>query len=81
MPVLIKVPRRTLLVLCGPAACGKSTFVAQRFGATTIVSSDYCRALICDDIANQQVNRDAFDLFYYIIHKRMFQVNAWSASR
>ncbi len=53
MPVLIKVPRRTLLVLCGPAACGKSTFVAQRFGATTIVSSDYCRALICDDIANR----------------------------
>jgi predicted kinase len=73
MPVLIKVPRRTLLVLCGPAACGKSTFAAQRFGATTIVSSDFCRALICDDIANQQVNRDAFDLFYYIIHKRMFQ--------
>jgi predicted kinase len=73
MPVLIKVPRRTLLVLCGPAACGKSTFATQRFGATTIVSSDYCRALICDDIANQQVNRDAFDLFYYIIHKRLFQ--------
>jgi|SRR5215469_12097986 len=73
MPVLIKVPRRTLLVLCGPSASGKSTFAAQRFGATTIVSSDYCRALICDDITNQQVNRDAFDLFYYIIHKRLFQ--------
>jgi predicted kinase len=73
MPDLIKVPRRTLLVLCGPAASGKSTFAAQRFGATTIVSSDYCRELICDDITNQQVNREAFDLFYYIIHKRMFQ--------
>ena len=73
MPLLLKVPRRTLLVLCGPSASGKSTFAAQRFGATTIVSSDYCRALICDDITNQQVNRDAFDLFYYIIHKRLFQ--------
>jgi predicted kinase len=68
----IRLPRRTLLVLCGPAASGKSTFAKRRFGETTIVSSDYCRALICDDAANQQVNRDAFDLFYYIIRKRMF---------
>jgi len=37
-----------------------------------IVSSDYCRAMICDDVNNQQVNRDTFDLFYYIIQKRMF---------
>jgi protein phosphatase len=46
---------------------------AQGCRATTIVSSDYCRALICDDITNQQLNRDTFDLFYYIIQKRMFQ--------
>ncbi len=38
-----------------------------------IVSSDACRALICDDEASQQVNRDTFDLFHYIIHKRMLQ--------
>jgi predicted kinase len=71
-PILITVPPRTLLVLCGPAGCGKSTFATQRFAPTTIVSSDYCRALICDDITNQSVNRDTFDLFHYIIHKRMF---------
>jgi len=65
------VPRRTLLVLCGPAGSGKSTFAAQRFSPTTIVSSDFCRAMICDDETNQQVNRDTFDLFYYIIQKRM----------
>ena len=73
MPITINVPRRTLLVLCGPAGSGKSTFAAERFGATTIVSSDYCRALICDDMGNQQVSRDAFDLFHYIILKRLFQ--------
>jgi predicted kinase len=73
MMTIIKVPRRTLLVLCGPAGSGKSTFAAQRFRPTEIVSSDYCRALICDDETNQRVNRDAFDLFHYIIHKRMFQ--------
>ena len=72
MPMSIKVPPRTLLVLCGPAGSGKSTFAAQRFGRTVIVSSDHCRELICDDANNQQVNRDAFDLFYFIIKKRLF---------
>jgi protein phosphatase len=73
MPAIIKVPPRTLLALCGPACSGKSTFAAQRFMPTMIVSSDFCRALICDDVANQNVNRDTFDLFYYIINKRLFQ--------
>lgn len=70
-PAIIKVPRRTLLVLCGPAGSGKSTFAVQRFPATNIVSSDYCRAMICDDENNQQVNRDAFELFHFIIQKRL----------
>jgi predicted kinase len=72
VPKIIKVPRRTLLVLSGPAGSGKSTFAAQRFPATTIVSSDHCRAMICDDENNQQVNRDAFELFHLIIQKRLF---------
>lgn len=72
----IYLPQRTLLVLCGVPGSGKSTF-ARRFieqhglQPTTIVSSDYCRALICDDDTNQQVSRDAFDVFHYIIYKRM----------
>ncbi|HLG74765.1 MAG TPA: AAA family ATPase [Ktedonobacteraceae bacterium] len=76
----IVVPHETLLVLCGPAGSGKSTFARtfvarhrrQGYKTTTIVSSDYCRSLVCDDETNQQVNRDTFDLFYYIMHKRMF---------
>ncbi|HJT59627.1 MAG TPA: AAA family ATPase [Ktedonobacteraceae bacterium] len=72
MSKMIQVPRRTLLVLCGPAGSGKSTFAAQRFIPTSIVSSDNCRAMICDDENNQQVNRDTFDLFYYILQKRLF---------
>lgn len=72
IPIRVSVPPRTLLVLCGPAGSGKSTFAARRFGATIIVSSDYCRELICDDATNQQVNRDTFDLFYYIISKRLY---------
>jgi predicted kinase len=65
------LPRRTLLVLCGPAGSGKSTFAALRFPETNIVSSDRCRKLVCDDENDQAVNRDAFDLFYYILQKRM----------
>ncbi len=68
---IVKVPRRTLLVLCGPAGSGKSTFAAQRFPSTNIVSSDHCRAMICDDENNQQVNRDTFELFHLIIQKRL----------
>ena len=79
-PVLT-LPTRTLLVLCGPAGSGKSTFARhlmatherQGWKPTMIVSSDACRAQICDDENSQQVNRDTFDLFHYIIHKRMFQ--------
>ncbi|MBE3558642.1 MAG: AAA family ATPase [Ktedonobacteraceae bacterium] len=73
------LPARSLLVLCGPAGAGKSTFARNLVNAhrdqglsdTMIVSSDYCRALVCDDETNQLVSRDAFDLFHYIIHKRM----------
>ena len=75
------LPLRTLLVLCGVAGAGKSTFAhrlveehsAQGLRTTSIVSSDYCRALICDDDNNQHVNRDAFDLLYYIVQKRLLQ--------
>jgi len=71
MTINITVPRRTLLVLCGPSGSGKSAFAAQRFISTSIVSSDYCRAMICDDETNQQIHRETFDLFHYIISKRM----------
>jgi predicted kinase len=74
------LPMRSLLVLSGPAGAGKSTFARklvqehaqQGFKHTMIVSSDECRAFVCDDENNQQVNRDTFDLFHYIINKRMF---------
>lgn len=70
-PHIITIPRRTLLVLCGPAGSGKSTFATQRFAETTIVSSDHCRAMICDDENNQNVNRDTFEVFHLIIQKRL----------
>ena len=67
----IVIPRNSLVLLCGPAGCGKSTFAARHFLRTQIVSSDECRALISDDPANQRISGHAFDLMHFIIRKRL----------
>jgi protein phosphatase len=67
----IVIPETTLVVLCGIAGCGKSTFAAKHFLPTQIVSSDECRALISDDAMNQKVTGHAFELWRLIIRKRL----------
>jgi protein phosphatase len=67
----IALPEASLIVLCGIAGCGKSTFAAKHFLPTQIVSSDECRARICDDAMNQQVTGQAFELWRLIIRKRL----------
>ncbi len=67
----IALPRRCLVALSGIPASGKSTFAARCFRATEIVSSDQCRAVICDEPANQAASRDAFDLMHTILAARM----------
>jgi protein phosphatase len=67
----ILIPQNTLIVLCGPAGSGKSTWAAKHFSETQIVSSDECRALVFDDSANQSVSPHAFDLMHFIIEKRL----------
>ena len=68
---LIKIPRNTLVVLCGPAGSGKSTFAAKHFLPTQTISSDNCRALVSDDATNQAISHHAFDLMYFTIEKRL----------
>ena len=67
----IIIPRNALVVLCGPAGSGKSTWAAKHFLPTQIVSSDECRALVFDDPANQSVSGHAFELLHFIIEKRL----------
>ncbi len=84
---LLSIAPGALLVLCGPAGSGKSTFArtfiqdhqAQGIKATAVVSSDLCRALVCDDEGmrtvaveqHQQVQQSTFELFYSILAKRL----------
>jgi protein phosphatase len=68
----IIIPRNTLVVLCGPAGCGKSTFATKHFLPTQVVSSDECRARVSDDATNQAVSRHAFELMDFIIEKRLY---------
>jgi len=65
------LPSRCLVVLSGIPASGKSTFAQRHFAGTAIVSSDACRAAICDDPSDQAASRDAFDLMAWIIAARM----------
>lgn len=60
----IEIPHNALVMLVGPAGSGKSTFAAQHFQRTEIVSSDVCREMVLDDMENMACSGDAFDLFY-----------------
>jgi protein phosphatase len=69
--VKIYIPRFCLAVLVGSSGCGKSTFARMHFLKTEIVSSDFCRGLVCDDENDQFISGHAFDLLHYIVEKRL----------
>jgi len=69
--VVLALPCDALVVLCGPAACGKSTFARRHFLGTEIVSSDRCRAMLADDEDCQWVSGRAFEVFYTLIGHRL----------
>ncbi|MDY6992317.1 MAG: polynucleotide kinase-phosphatase [Pseudomonadota bacterium] len=71
--MLITIPEMSLIVLIGASSSGKSTFAHHHFHTTEIVSSDFCRALICDDETNQSVTQDAFEILHSIVAKRLAQ--------
>lgn len=65
------LPNFSLILLIGVAGSGKSTFARKRFQSTEIVSSDACRAVVCDDETNQEATKDAFELVQFIARKRL----------
>jgi predicted kinase len=68
---VIRVLRPSIIVLCGPAGCGKSTFAVRHFRSTHIVSSDLCRRLVCDDETDQRYPTQTFALLNFLIGQRL----------
>ena len=67
----ICLPELALVLLVGPSGAGKSTFARRHFQATEVVSSDHCRALVCDDENEQSATADAFEILHLIAAKRL----------
>lgn len=67
----VRLVRPSLVVLCGPAASGKSTFAERHFRPTQVISSDWARARVCDDERDQRFSAQAFDLVYFLIELRL----------
>ncbi|RWF15619.1 MAG: polynucleotide kinase-phosphatase, partial [Mesorhizobium sp.] len=67
----LAIPDFALVVLIGSTGSGKSTFAARHFLPTEVISSDRCRALVCDDETDQDVSADAFELMREIVGKRL----------
>jgi polynucleotide kinase-phosphatase len=69
--VQLTIPDFSLVVLIGATGSGKSTFAAGQFLPTEVISSDRCRALVCDDEMDQSATADAFELVHGIAAKRL----------
>ncbi|MDQ3011209.1 MAG: AAA family ATPase [Acidobacteriota bacterium] len=69
----IEIPDPSLVLLIGSSGAGKSTFAARHFSPTEVVSSDRCRALICDDESDQSINAQTFALLHHIARLRLAQ--------
>jgi len=67
----VRLLRPSIVVLCGPAACGKSTFAERHFRATQIISSDWARGRVADDERDQRCNAQAFALVHFLIEQRL----------
>lgn len=67
----IEIPSPVLVLLIGPSGAGKSTFARRHFRASEVLSSDYYRALVCDDEADQSATKDSFEVLHLILAKRL----------
>ncbi|MBX7246654.1 MAG: AAA family ATPase [Candidatus Sumerlaeaceae bacterium] len=68
---MLQIPENALIVLVGASGSGKTTFCSRHFLPTEVVSSDRCRALVCDDEACIESTRAAFELVHFIIARRL----------
>jgi protein phosphatase len=67
----ISLPDLSLVALVGVSGSGKSSFAARHFLPTEVLSSDFCRGLVCDNENDQTVTNAAFDVLHFIAGKRL----------
>lgn len=70
-PLPLTIPELSLVVLVGATSSGKSTFAQANFLPSQILSSDQCRALVCDDPCNQSASKQAFELLHHMLSVRL----------
>ncbi|GAA1437830.1 polynucleotide kinase-phosphatase [Nocardiopsis tropica] len=70
-PRVLGVPRMGLVVLIGVSGSGKSTFAAEHFAPTQVISSDHCRGMVSDDENDQSASADAFSLLHTVVDIRL----------
>lgn len=67
----ITIPELSLVILIGASGSGKSSFARKHFKPTEVLSSDFCRGLVCDDENDQAASKDAFEVLRYVAAKRL----------
>jgi predicted kinase len=63
--------RSALVVLVGASGAGKSSFARRHFLSTEIVSSDFCRGLVCDDESSLEATTMRLNSFIF------WRANGW----
>lgn len=67
----IEIPEFSLVILIGASSSGKTTFAHKHFLQSEVLSSDKFREIVSDNENDQSCSKDAFDILYYIAHKRL----------
>jgi F420-dependent oxidoreductase-like protein len=71
MTAVTRLPDPCLVVLVGPAGCGKSTWAARSFRPDQIVSSDRLRALVGTGERDQRAGTAAFEVLDLVVDHRL----------
>lgn len=60
-----------IFIMRGTSCSGKDTFIQKYFEPHTVLSSDWYRRVLTNEIGNQQQNGLVFNLIYDILEKRL----------
>ncbi len=71
MDGVIRLPEPVLVVLVGPAGCGKSTWAARCFRPDEIISSDRLRSMVGTGERDQRAGKAAFEVLDLVVDHRL----------